>query len=151
MGRDRVLRLAAVVICVLALVAVGARYALLRDDRQHTEQSVATLRKHTRQALVLLHAAETKHTAADQHNAELTTQRDAIRTLAAALHTDLSRTRAETTTSAVGAFVSGSQANQLTQCLAGISQALNQLAVGDANSILSLQAVEEPCRRAGIQ
>ena len=66
------------------------------------------------------------------------------------MHTQLDRTRADTTAADVGAFASGAQANNLGACLTGVSRALNQLAVGDTGAIKSLQAVDGPCRAAGI-
>ena len=67
------------------------------------------------------------------------------------MHADLDRTRADTTAAEIGAYRTGAQANNLRACLTGVSQALNQLSVGDGRSIASLQAVEVPCRAVGIQ
>ena len=137
--------------CALALIAVGVRYYRLRDDRMHTERAVVTLTRQTTKALALLHQVTATRVTANDHNTALQGQRDGVRTLATAMHTDLDRARADTTTAEVGAFSSGAQANNLAACLTGVSQALNQLAVGDASAIKSLQSVDAPCRAAGIQ
>jgi hypothetical protein len=136
-------------ICIVALATVGLRYVLLRADRRATEHTVETLTRHTRDAVALLRSVTVTRSTADEHNAEVRAERDRVRAVATLLHADLDRAKAETTASAIGAFVSGSQANDLSACLTGVSQALNQLSVGDGRSILSLQKVDGPCRRAG--
>lgn len=150
MGRGRGLQLIAVGFCALALIAVGARYFVVRNQRQHTEQTVLRLTRQATAALALLHRVTDTRVGADEHNIMLEAQRNDVRALAASLHADLDRTRAETTTAQVGAFTTGTQANGLAACLIGVSQALNQLAVGDAGAIKSLKAVDGPCRAAGI-
>lgn len=137
-------------ICIVALATVGLRYVLLRADRRATEHSVQTLTEQTRAAVTLLRSVTATRVAADDDNTKVRAERDRVRAVATLLHADLDRARAETTASAIGAFVSGSQANDLSECLTGVSQALNQLSVGDGRSILSLQKVDGPCRRAGI-
>jgi hypothetical protein len=136
-------------ICIVALATVGLRYVLLRADRRATEHTVATLTQHTRDAVALLRSVTVTRATADGHNATVRSERDRVRAVATLLHADLDRAKAQTTASAIGAFVSGSQANDLSACLTGVSQALNQLSVGDGRSILSLQKVDGPCRRAG--
>jgi hypothetical protein len=138
-------------LCALALIAVGLRYLMLRDQRRHTERTVATLTHEATGALALLRGVQATRNAADQRNVLSQAELDGVRAAAAALHADLSRTRADTTAAAVGAFTSAAQANQLRTCLTGVSQALNQLAVGDGSALTSLQAVEQPCRAVGIQ
>ena len=137
-------------ICIVALATVGLRYVLLRADRRATEHSVETLTDQTRHAVTLLRSVTATRVAADDDNTKVRAERDRVRAVAALLHAELDRAKAETTASAIGAFVSGSQANDLSECLTGVSQALNQLSVGDRRSILSLQKVDGPCRRAGI-
>ncbi|MGZ6994205.1 MAG: hypothetical protein ACXVIM_03280 [Acidimicrobiia bacterium] len=137
-------------LCALALVAVGARYLWLHEQRLHTEESVAGLTRRTTQALHVLRRLQTKQAAAELSNTSVQAERDRIRAVAAAMHDNLSRARADTTAAEVGAYVSGAQANNLRACLTGVSQALNQLAVGDGQSLASLQAVDAPCRAAGI-
>jgi cytoskeletal protein RodZ len=136
-------------ICIVALLAVGLRYVIVRHDRQSTEQSVARLTQTTDDALELLRDVSQTRSSADRQNTETTAERDQVRTAAALLHAELDQARAETTASAVGAFASGAQANDLAACLVGVSQALNQLSVGDGRSISSLQRVDAECRRAG--
>ncbi len=150
MGRGRTFQVVAVVVCALALVGVGTRYFWVRHERQHTEQTIVTLTRQTTAALALLHRVTDTRAGADDHNTIVQAQRDGARTLAAALHADLDKTRADTTTAEVGAFTSGAQANNLAACLTGVSQALNQLAVGDGGAISSLQTVDAQCRMAGI-
>jgi hypothetical protein len=150
MGRERAWKVGVAVVCALALLFVGARYFWVRHERQHTEHTALTLTRETKAALALLHRVTVTRVAADAHNATVQGQRDGARALAASMHTDLDRTRADATAADVGAFVSGSQANNLAACLTGVSQALNQLAVGDAGAIGSLKAVDAPCRAAGI-
>ncbi len=140
----------AVVVCALALIGVGTRYFWVRNERQHTEQTIVTLTRQTTAALALLHRVTGTRIAADEHNTSVQAQRDSARALAAVLHADLDKTRADTTTAEVGAFTSGAEANNLAACLTGVSQALNQLSVGDGGAISSLQAVDAPCRMAGI-
>jgi len=149
-GRGQATKWIGVALLTVALIAVGARYLSLRHDRQRTEQSVAAL---TRQATMTLHAVrrlQAEQTAAEAANTVTKAERDRIRTVAAGLHDHLSRAQADTTAAEVGAFTSGAQANNLRACLTGVSQALNQLAVGDRSSIASLQAVDAPCRAVGI-
>lgn len=151
MGRGRALQLITVVLVALALIGVGVRYFWVRNERQHTEQTVVSLTRQTTAALALLHRVTSTRVTADEHNIALEAQRNSVRALAASMHTDLDRTRADTTTAEVGAFTSGAQANSLSACLTGVSQALNQLAVGDSGALRSLQAVDRPCREAGVE
>lgn len=150
MGRERAWKVGVAVVCALALLVVGARYFWVRHERQRTEHTVLTLTRETKAALALLHRVTATRSAADAHNVRVQGQRDGVRALAASMHADLDRTRADTTAADVGAFTSGSQANNLAACLTGVSQALNQLAVGDNGAIGSLRAVDAPCRAAGI-
>jgi len=150
MGRGRAVQLIAIAVCAIAIVGVAARYLWLLDQRNDTEQTVVTLVRRTSAALDLLQAVETTRARADTSNAAVQAERDRIRAAAAALHADLSRTRADTTTAEIGAYVSGAQANNLRLCLTGVSQALNQLAVGDGTSVASLRAVDAPCRAVGV-
>jgi hypothetical protein len=144
-------RLIAVGLCAFVLVAAGARYFLLRDDRIDAEQSVATLTRRTSEALAVFRKVSGTRIGADRANTITQAERDRVLALAVAVHADLDRTRADTTAAEVGAYVSGAQANNLRLCLVGVSQALNQLAVGDGRSIASLRAVDTPCRAVGIQ
>ncbi len=72
-----------------------------------------------------------------------------LRDQVAALHADLDQTRAGTASTSVSAYLTAVQANNLSACLVGVSQALNQLSVGDGRAIASLKAVDAPCRAAG--
>lgn len=150
MGSGRVRQWIAVALCAVALIVVGARYLWLRNDRQHIEQSVTAL---TRQATKALHAVQrlqAERAAAEASNTLVKAERDRIRAVAAGLHDSLSQALADTTAAEVGAFTSGAQANNLRACLTGVSQALNQMAVGDKSSIASLQVVDAPCRAVGV-
>jgi hypothetical protein len=149
-GRQRHWQVGVAVVCAIALVLVGARYFWVRHERRHTEHTVLVLTRETESGLALLHRVTSTRAAADARNATVQAQRDGVRALAAEMHTDLDRTRADTTAAQVGAFTSGSQANNLAACLTGVSQALNQLAVGDSGAIGSLHAVDASCRAAGI-
>lgn len=144
------MQLIAVGLCALLLIAVGARYFDVRNERQHTEQSVLRLTREATAALALLHRVTDTRVTADEHNVALEAQRNDVRALAASMHAELDHTRADTTTAQVGAFTTGVQANNLAACLTGVSQALNQLAVGDSGAIKSLKAVDGPCRAAGV-
>jgi hypothetical protein len=150
MGRGRVLQMVALGLCALLLVAVGARYLVVRNERQDTEQSVLRLTRQATAALALLHRVTDTRATADEHNIALEAQRNDVRALAASMHAELDRTRADTTAAEVGAFTTGVQANNLAACLTGVSRALNQLAVGDTGAIKSLKAVDGPCRAAGV-
>jgi proline racemase len=150
LGRNRTLTIVSA-ICIVALAGVGLRYVLLRSDRVATEQTVATLKRRTSDALELLRDVSTTRSTADRKNSVTREERDRVRAVSTLLHADLDRAKAETTSAGIGAFVSGSQANDLSACLTGVSQALNQLSVGDSRSILSLQKVDAPCRRAGVR
>lgn len=145
------MRVAVVALCAIALVAVGGRYFLVRDDRIETEQTVTKLTLKTSEALDVYRRVAAKRTDADHANTLTTAERDRVLALAAGLHADLDRTHADTTAAEIGAYTSGVQANNLRACLTGVSQALNQLAVGDGRSIASLRAVDTPCRAVGIQ
>jgi ABC-type transporter Mla subunit MlaD len=149
-GRDRAVPMIVAAICIVALATVGLRYWLLRADRRSTEHTVQTLSRTTTEAVALLRSVTAKRTTVDDDNTETRTERDRVRAVAVLLHAELDQARANTTASAIGAFVSGTQANDLGECLTGVSQALNQLSVGDGRSIQSLQKVDGPCRRAGI-
>lgn len=149
-GRDRAVPIIVAAVCIVVLATVGLRYVLLRADRRSTEHTVETLTQNTREAVALLRSVTVTRATADESNSKSRAERDRVRAVATLLHANLDRARAETTASAIGAFVSGSQANDLSECLTGVSQALNQLSVGDARSILSLQKVDGPCRRAGV-
>lgn len=150
MGRHHAIAVALVAICGVALLGVGLRYALLRHDRRSTEHTVAELKDTTRRALRLLHAVAGRRQAADGHNDTARAERDRERSLALGLHAALDRAQAETTSAAVGAFTSGAAANNLAACLTGVSQALNQLSVGDGHALASLAGVDGPCRQAGV-
>ena len=78
------------------------------------------LTRETGDALALLHRVTDRRSSADERNAGLEDQRTGVR------------------------------ANNLGACLTGVSRALNQLAVGDAGAIKSLQVVDGPCRAAGV-
>ena len=151
MGRGKAVRVIAAVVCAAVLVAVGARYFLLRDDRIETEQTVARLTLATSEALDVYRSVLGTRTDADAQNELTTAERDRVRVVAAGLHANLDRALADRTAAEIGAYISGAQANNLRACLVGVSQALNQLAVGDGRSIASLRAVEGPCRAVGIQ
>jgi hypothetical protein len=141
--------LIAAAILFVALVAAGARYFWVRHERQQAEQTVAELRHTARQARALL-ADVTATRSTVEANLELVRANDArLRLQAKALHADLDKTVANTTTAAIGAYLTASQANNLSACLIGVSQALNQLSVGDGRAIASLKAVDLPCRAAG--
>jgi hypothetical protein len=144
-------RWGAVALCAVVLIAAGARYFLLRDDRISTERNVETLTRHTTAALAVFRKVSGTRTEADRANTLTRAERDRVLVLAATLHADLDRTHADTTAAGIGAYTTGAQANNLRACLTGVSQALNQLAVGDGRSIASLKAVDAPCRAAGIQ
>lgn len=150
MGRGRTRWVVAAALCALALIVVTGRWLWLRHDRREAEHSALVLTREAHDAIALLHRVTDRRAAADEHNVALEGQRDGVRALAAAMHTDLDRTRADTTAADIGAFTSGAQANNLGACLTGVSQALNQLAVGDTGAITSLKAVDGPCRAAGI-
>jgi hypothetical protein len=149
-GRSRPLALVAAALCALLVLGVVARYVVLRVDRSTTERSAERLTRMTNEAMVLLRSVHGTRSRADWYNDALEGERNRIRSAAALLHAELDRSRAEITSSAIGAYVSGSQANFVSDCLTGVSQALNQLSVGDTRAIASLQLVEDPCRRAGM-
>ena len=150
-GRVPVLRLVAVALCAAVIGAAGARYLVLRDDRIETEQTVSSLTLRTSAVLDVFRKVEATRTEADRTNTLTENERDRVLALAAAVHADLDRTRADTTAAEIGAYTTGAQANNLRACLTGVSQALNQLAVGDGRAVASLQAVDAPCREVGIQ
>jgi septal ring factor EnvC (AmiA/AmiB activator) len=149
MGRGRAVGLIAAAVLIVALVAAGARYFWIRHERQNIEQTVAELRRTAQQARTLLdEVTETRRTV--DANLDLVAVNEArLRAQAGELHADLEQTRAGTTSAAVGAFLTATQANNLSKCLIGVSQALNQLSVGDNRAIDSLKAVDAPCRLAG--
>jgi hypothetical protein len=68
--------------------------------------------------------------------------------MAASLQAELDRVRSERDTTAINALATGVRAGAVAQCLQGVQQALNQLAVGDRGGIASLRRVEGPCREA---
>jgi hypothetical protein len=151
MGRHQVVRLIAVALCAALLGIAGARYLLLRDERIELEESVSSLTLQTSEVLDVFRAVAATRTEADRANTITEAERDRVLALAAAVHADLDRTRADTTAAEIGAYATGAQANNLRACLTGVSQALNQLAVGDLRAEASLRAVETPCRAVGIQ
>jgi hypothetical protein len=139
-----------VALCAVAVLAVGGRYVALRQDRVSTESSVDDLTRATNRALRLLREVSYSRDAIDTDNVATRGERDKVRGAALLLHTELDKALAETTSSSVEAFTSGARANDVAACLVGVSQALNQLSVGDPGSIRSLQSVEGPCRAAGM-
>jgi hypothetical protein len=145
------MRLIVVATCAFVIFAAGARYFILRDDRIRTEDTVTMLTLRTSEALEVFRKVAATRTEADDANTLTAAERDRVLALAETLHADLDRTRADTTAAEIGAYVTGAQANDLRACLTGVSQALNQLAVGDGRSIASLRAVDAPCRAVGIQ
>jgi hypothetical protein len=149
-GRKRVILIVVASVCAVALVGTGLRYLIVRHDRQSTESSVAALTRATNRSLRLLRAVSDVRDDVDRRNDAARLERDQVRAAAALLHTELDKALAETTSSSIEAFVSGAQANNVAACLVGVSQALNQLSVGDGGAIGSLQAVEGPCRQAGL-
>jgi type II secretory pathway component GspD/PulD (secretin) len=149
MGRGRAVLLIASAILVVALVAASARYFWVRHERQQAEQTVEELRRTAMRARTLLDEVTATRVTVDA-NLELVVQNDArLRAQAAQLHADLDRTRAGTASTSISAYLTAVQANSLSQCLVGVSQALNQLSVGDSSAIDSLRAVDAPCRAAG--
>jgi hypothetical protein len=144
-------RWVAVALCAVLIFGAGARYFLLRDDRITTEETVTRLTLRTSEALDVYREVAGTRTEADRANTLTETELNRVLVLAAAVHADLGRTRADTTAAEIGAYSTGVQANNLRACLAGVSQALNQLSVGDGRSIASLRDVEVPCRAVGIQ
>jgi uncharacterized phage infection (PIP) family protein YhgE len=150
MGRARAVVFVVAGLCALALIAVAARYFVVRSQRVETEQTVARLKTQTAAAIDLLHEVQAVRSAASATNAAVTADRDRVRAAAALLHADLAQTQAATTAAGIAAYTSGVAANNLRACLTGVSQALNQLAVGDTDSIKSLTAVETPCRAVGV-
>ena len=136
-GRERAVPVIVAALCIVALATVGLRYVLLRADRRSTEHTVADAdrRRHARGGRPApvgdRDAASTPTTTTPRCGRNATGSAPSP----LLLHADLDRARADTTASAIGAFVSGSQANDLSACLTGVSQALNQLSVGDGRSI----------------
>jgi hypothetical protein len=151
MGRDRTLRLIAIAVCIVALIGVGLRYLWLRNERQHAEQTVAMLVATVARARTVLADLDQTRTAVDRDLAIVQANHERLSARAAMLHAELEKARADTTTAAVGAYLTAAQANNLRACLIGVSQALNQISVGDSRAIASLRAVDGPCRAAGAQ
>jgi hypothetical protein len=139
-----------VVLCAVAVLAIGGRYVALRQDRVSTESSVDDLTRATNRALRLLREVSYSRDAIDADNDAARDEGEKVRGAARLLHTELDKALAETTSSSIEAFSSGARANDVAACLVGVSQALNQLSVGDPGSIRSLQTVEGPCRAAGM-
>jgi len=138
---------------IVALGAVGATWLRLtnaRDDRDRTEslqrRAVGTLATTTaRLSRIRADVASTSELIVATRR-----ERDALQALGKGLADELQRTRRSTSDSNIDAFATGSQANVLARCLAGVSRALNQLSVGDGGALVSLQAVAEPCRAVQV-
>jgi hypothetical protein len=75
-------RLIAVAVCAVVLLAAGARYFLLRDARITTEQSVASLTRRTSAALAVFRKVSGTRTGADRANTITQTERDRVLALA---------------------------------------------------------------------
>ena len=144
-GRGRTLQLVAVVVCRARAhrrrhpVLLGTpRAPAHRADHRHPDPADHGC------ALALLHrVTDTRRAPPTSTRRPCRAQRDGARTPPRPRCTpNLDQTRADTTAAEVGAFTSGAQANNLAACLTGVSQALNQLAVGDGGAISSLQAVD---------
>ena len=94
-------------LCALALVAVGVRYFVVRNERQQTEQTVAALTPQGDAAALDAPArgAGRRASAADASNTAVT---GAIATACAPrralLHADLAQTQADTTAAGIGAL-----------------------------------------------
>lgn len=144
-------RTIAVLALIVALGAAGAaslRLANARDDRGHTQSLERGTARTLASATARLVRTRADLAATSARNVITGRERDDLRALAAGIANELQRTRRSTTDSNVDAFTTGSRANVLARCLAGVSRALNQLSVGDGGALASLQAVAEPCRAA---
>jgi hypothetical protein len=149
MGRAALL--IAVAICVIALVAVGLRYLGLRDERRGTEHTIAMLVLQSAKARALLHDVRATRITVDADMAIVETHRAQLQAEAATLQAEIARTEAGTTAAQINAYLTVAEASNLRACLTGVSQALNQLSVGDGHALETLLVVEQPCRAAGIQ
>jgi hypothetical protein len=151
LGRGRAVPLIAAAICVIALVGVGLRYLWLRDERRSAEHSVAMLVRQSVKARALLREVRETRVTVDENVALVEAHRARLQAEVAMLRADLARARAGTTAAQITAYLTVAQANNLRACLTGVSQALNQLSVGDGRALDSLLAVDRPCRAAGVQ
>ena len=136
---------------LLASSVAGAawlRLANAREDRRATTSLERVTTRSLATTTARLARVSVDIASTEALIAKTTRARDDLRALAAGLTYELQRTRRSTTDSNVDAFVTGSRANVLMRCLAGVSRALNQLSVGDAGALANLQAVAAPCRAA---
>ena len=134
----------------IALVALGLwRRSELVDERAAARSAHRTalhLLTATRRALVATTTAagtvEDSTAGLHQNTTELVGIADAL------THQirDLEKSRDD---AALAAWVAGGQVGQLRECLGGVNRALNQVSVGDPNSVQTLAGVRNACRAVG--
>lgn len=148
MRRRRIATVAIVV--AAAVVTTGALWSRATNraaaDRSEHRDRVVTAR--LARATEELAAATAHASATFRQVAGITEARDALARLAAALSAERDRVRSERDRTALAALASGARAGAVRDCLHGVQQALNQLAVGDRGGIGSLARVGDRCREA---
>lgn len=134
---------------VLILLGLWRRDALLteaaeaRRDRTTALTSLTTLRTRIRNTVLASRSLEADNAAT------LDAAKDLERTLDD-VAVKIQVTEQERDDTAVSAYIAGGQLGQLRECLDGITRALNQVAVGDPNSISTLEAAGPACRAVGV-
>lgn len=134
----------------IALVGLGVwrRSELLdeqgqaRTARRHALDDLHSLRRGLVTTSLAAGAAEADNLATRQATAELATA-------ANALADQIRVVEQARDDAAVSAFVAGGQVGRMRECLDGINRALNQVSVGDPNSVRTLDTVRTACRAVG--
>ena len=136
---------AGVMVVVLVGLGIWRRSQLIeernaaRADRAQTQHTLRSVRNRIIDVTITAGAIETESAATRDEARELVA-------IAESLAGEASAVQKERDTAAVIALVAGGQVNQLRSCLDGINRALNQVSVGDPNSVATLGAVRNDCR-----
>jgi hypothetical protein len=117
-------------------------HAQARTGRRHALDDLRSLRQRLVTTSLAAGAAETDNLA----TRHATT---ALATAANSLADQIRVVEQARDDAAVSAWVAGGQVGRMRECLDGINRALNQVSVGDPNSVRTLDTVRAACRAVG--
>jgi hypothetical protein len=139
--------LAVVVVVVVALLGLGIwRRQQLVDERD----AARVARRHALATLALtrVELARTSRRAGAIESASVTVRAEAadLRTVADDVAAQVTAVTKERDDAALATYFANGQVGTLRTCLDGINRALNQVSVGDPNSVGTLETVRNACR-----
>ena len=137
-------------VITIALVGLGLwrrselldEQAQARTARRHALDDLHSLRKRFVTTSLAAGAAETDNAATRNATTELVT-------FANSLADQIRVVEQARDDAAVSAYFAGGQVGRMRECLGGINRALNQVSVGDPNSVRTLDTVRSACRAVG--